>query len=98
MKTRVARLAFMAAMVGGMLLVQLQLHEISKKIDQEERGRRSREVLMEVDVMQSAAIVAVALAEIINVVLAKRNQHDNDLRLLALEHRCKADAKAEEAD
>ena len=53
---------------------------------------------MEVDVMQSAAIVAVALAAIINGVLAKRNQHDNDLRLLALEHRCKADAKAEEAD
>ena len=34
------KLAFMAAMVGGMLFVQLQLHEISKKIDPEERGRR----------------------------------------------------------
>lgn len=53
---------------------------------------------MEVDVMQSAAIVAVALAVIINGVLAKRNQHDNDLRLLALEQRRKADVKAEEAD
>lgn len=53
---------------------------------------------MDVDVMQSAAIVAVALAAIINGVLAKRNQHDNDLRLLALEQRCKADAKAEEPD
>lgn len=53
---------------------------------------------MEVDVMQSAAIVCVAAAVIINGLLAKRNQHDNDLRLLALEKRREADAKAEEAD
>lgn len=53
---------------------------------------------MEVDVIQSAAMVLLALAVIINGALAKRNQHDNDLRLLALEQRCKADAKAEEPD
>ncbi len=34
------KLAFMAAMVGGMLFAQLQLHDISKKIDPEERRRR----------------------------------------------------------
>lgn len=35
--------AFMAVMVGGMLFVQLQLREISKKLDPKDERGKSRE-------------------------------------------------------